>query len=176
MNIWGHFRTITRHRHLVMKNCFKVGLYRQGLCHDLSKYMPTEFLAGARYYQGTRSPNAAQREAEGYSESWMHHKGRNRHHFEYWTDLNPVTRRYEAAPMPYRYVVESFMDRIAASKVYKGAAYEPGTCELAYLDYSAEAELMHPETLAALKKLLTMLRDRGEAETFAHIRATLRTR
>ena len=43
MNIWGHFRTITQHKLLVMKACFYVGLYKQGLLHDLSKYSPSEF-------------------------------------------------------------------------------------------------------------------------------------
>ena len=84
MQAWKHFKTITKHKLLVMEGCFKVGLYWQGITHDLSKYSPTEFLVGARYFQGTRSPNAAEREAKGYSEAWMHHKGRNRHHYEYW--------------------------------------------------------------------------------------------
>lgn len=83
MNIWGHFKTITAHKLLVMKYCFKIGLYKQGLLHDLSKYAPSEFLVGARYYQGTRSPNNAEREDTGVSTAWMHHKGRNKHHFEY---------------------------------------------------------------------------------------------
>ncbi len=60
---WEHFKTVTYHRHLVRQGCFKVGLYRQGLLHDLSKYSPTEFLVGAKYYQGNRSPNNAEREA-----------------------------------------------------------------------------------------------------------------
>ena len=97
---WGHLKTITRHRFLVMVGCFRVGLIRQGLTHDLSKYSTTEFLEGARYYQGTRSPNAAEREDKGYSEAWMHHKGRNRHHYEYWTDMSPETHRYEPVMMP----------------------------------------------------------------------------
>ena len=42
MNIWGHFRTITQHKLLVMKACFYVGLYKQGLLHDV-KYSPSEF-------------------------------------------------------------------------------------------------------------------------------------
>ena len=86
MNAWGHFKTITSHKFLVMKYCFKVGLYKQGFLHDLSKYSPTEFMVGAKYYQGTRSPNNAEREATGVSTSWLHHKGRNKHHFEYWVD------------------------------------------------------------------------------------------
>ena len=67
MKAFRHFQTITQHKLIVMKECFQVGLYRQGLLHDLSKYSPAEFLAGARYYQGNRSPNNAQREKIGYS-------------------------------------------------------------------------------------------------------------
>ena len=66
---WHHFKTITMHRILVMQGCFKMGLYWQGLTHDLSKYSPTEFKTGVQYYQGDKSPNAAEREAKGYSES-----------------------------------------------------------------------------------------------------------
>ena len=88
MKPWSHFRTITKHKMMVMKYCFRVGLYRQGLMHDLSKYSPAEFLVGAKYYQGTRSPNNAEREAIGVSTAWLHHKGRNKHHFEYWVDYS----------------------------------------------------------------------------------------
>ena len=70
----AHFRTITHHRHVVCRECFQVGLYWQGLTHDLSKYSPTEFWVGARYYQGTRSPNNAEREDKGLSTSWLHHR------------------------------------------------------------------------------------------------------
>ena len=82
----GHFTTITRHKILVMKECFKIGLYKQGLTHDLSKYSPTEFLVGCKYYQGNRSPNEIERREKGYSAAWLHHKGRNKHHLEYWID------------------------------------------------------------------------------------------
>ena len=102
---WGHLSTITKHRTLVMIHCFKVGLYWRGLTHDLSKYSPTEFLVGVRYYQGNRSPNTAEREDKGVSTAWMHHKGRNKHHFEYWTDLQIGTRQYVPVPMPTEYLV-----------------------------------------------------------------------
>ena len=78
MGNWrGHFTTITTHKLRVMKYCFRVGLYRQGLLHDLSKYGPTEFLVGVKYYQGNRSPNEVERLDKGYSAAWLHHKGRN---------------------------------------------------------------------------------------------------
>ena len=170
---WGHFKTITHHRFLVMAGCFRVGLIRQGLTHDLSKYSPTEFWEGARYYQGNRSPNAAEREDKGYSEAWMHHKGRNRHHYEYWTDMNRQTRSYESVPMPKRYLAEMVMDRIAACKTYEGKAYTPASA-LNYFLKSRERELMHPKTREELEVLLRMLQDRGEGETYRYIRQMLK--
>ena len=89
MHPWLHLKTITRHKLLVMHYCFRIGLYKQGLLHDLSKYSPVEFLVGCKYYQGDRSPNNAEREETGLSLSWLHHKGRNRHHYEYWIDYVP---------------------------------------------------------------------------------------
>ena len=122
MNAWKHFKTITHHKYLVMKGCFKVGLYKQGILHDMSKYSPSEFWVGIKYYQGNRSPNNAEREAIGYSSAWLHHKGRNKHHYEYWIDysIKEISGGMAPAPMPNKYIVEMLMDRIAACKVYNG--------------------------------------------------------
>ena len=124
-NIWKHFKTITYHKILVMQGCFKIGLYKQGILHDLSKYSPSEFWVGVKYYQGTQSPNNAEREALGYSSAWLHHKGRNRHHYEYWLDYTATGKRGEIVPvpMPDRYIAEMLADRIAASKIYSGNSY-----------------------------------------------------
>lgn len=172
MKAWKHFKTITYHRWLVREGCFRVGLYWQGLIHDISKYSPTEFRSGIRYYQGTRSPNAAERELKGYSEAWMHHKGCNRHHYEYWTDMSLETRNYEPVPVPRKYLVEMVMDRRAACLVYEGKNYTPGSA-LNYLLRSREKDLMHPETKRQLEYILTMLRDAGEQETFRYLRQSV---
>ncbi len=169
MKPWQHFKTITKHKFLVMDGCFRVGLIRQGLAHDLSKYSFTEFWNGARYYQGTRSPNAAEREDKGYSEAWMHHKGRNRHHYEYWTDMNMETKQYEAMPMPRKYLVEMVMDRRAACMTYQGKHYTAAS-PFNYFDGSVEKERMHPKTRRELGFLLEMLRDKGEKETFRYLK------
>ena len=169
MHPFRHFRTITKHRHKVIAHCLKVGIFWQGLGHDLSKYAPVEFWAGARYYVGTRSPNELEREKIGYSTAWMHHKGRNRHHFEYWTDYNPKTRRMEPVPMPDRYIVEMFCDRVAAGKIYNGKSYND-TMPLAYFKRGMDTRRIHPETSAKLERLLTMLAEKGEKETFSYIR------
>ena len=173
MKIKEHFQTITYHRQLVMKYCFRVGLYWQGLTHDLSKYSPTEFLVGAKYFQGDRSPNNAEKEAKGYSSSWLHHKGRNKHHFEYWMDYTmPGTsdQLLEGVKMPVRYVVEMFMDRIAACKVYQKDAYTDAS-PLEYHERSKRVkQIMHPETIDLIEKLMKMLAEEGEKKTFAYTR------
>lgn len=172
MKAWQHFKTITHHRWLVRGSCFRVGLYWQGLTHDLSKYSPTEFRVGARYYQGNRSPNAVERAEKGFSTAWIHHKGRNRHHYEYWTDLNLETCRYESVPMPRRYLVEMVMDRRAACMTYQGAAYTDASA-WEYFAASRERKLMHPQLERELGFLLEMLRDQGEQATFRYIRESV---
>ena len=170
MKALKHLQTINHHKLLVMKHCFKVGLYKQGLLHDLSKYSPTEFLVGCKFYQGTRSPNNAEREVKGYSAAWLHHKGRNRHHYEYWLDYSTdLNEGIIGMKMPVRYVVEMFLDRIAASKVYIGEAYNDSD-PLRYYENGRAGELMHPETRALLEKLLHMLAEKGEEETYRYIR------
>ncbi len=165
-----HFCTITKHKFLVTKECFRVGLYRQGLLHDLSKYSWTEFRVGCRYYQGNRSPNNAEREDRGYSSAWLHHKGRNKHHYEYWIDYSlDGTGLLAGMRMPVRYVVEMFLDRIAASKVYKGSRYRDSD-PLEYYMNGKAGELMHPETRKLLEKLLHMLAEQGEETTYQYIR------
>ncbi len=169
---WQHFKTITYHKYLVMKGCFQIGLYRQGLLHDLSKYTPTEFRVGMQYYQGTRSPNNAEREEKGYSAAWMHHKGRNRHHYEYWSDYSIVEQGMVPVPMPTVYVLEMFMDRIAASKVYRKELYT-NRDSLDYFLSSKDLKLMHEKTKKQLEFLLRMLARDGEEKTFRYIRTKI---
>ena len=169
----AHFRTITKHRHKVIAHCAKAGIFWQGLFHDLSKYSPTEFLPGARYYLGNRSPNEGEREAYGYSKAWLHHKGRNRHHFEYWVDYNPKTRSQEPVKMQLRFVVEMFCDRVAASKIYQGKNYTDD-CALKYFEHGKSHRKICPETADLLEKWLKMLAEKGEKETFAYIRQFVR--
>ena len=171
MNVWGHFKTITSHKLLVMKYCFKVGLYRQGLLHDLSKYSPTEFLVGAKYYQGTRSPNNAEREETGLSTSWLHHKGRNKHHFEYWVDYGIGAEHVLAGmPMPRKYIAEMIMDRISASRVYSPQGYTDAS-PLAYYEKGKEKLwFIHEDTKEQLEDLLKMLAVKGEAATLSYIK------
>ncbi len=169
MNFFKHFYTITKHRHQVIRHCFKAGIGFQGLFHDLSKYSPIEFRSGIKYYQGTRSPNEMERETNGYSLAWIHHKGRNRHHFEHWSDYNPKTKIMEPVKMPIKYVIEMFCDRVAASKIYQGKNYTDSSA-LEYFMKGKGRRVIHPETSDLLEKLLIMLSAEGEEKTFAYLK------
>ncbi len=165
-----HLKTINRHKMLVLQHCFAVGLYRQGILHDLSKYSWTEFSVGAKYYQGNRSPNDAEREDKGYTSSWLHHKGRNKHHLEYWIDYSlDKSKGLVGMEMPKEYVIEMLCDRIAACKIYNKENYNQRQ-PLEYYMRGRAGKLLHPESKKLLEKYLTMLADKGEEYTFRYIK------
>lgn len=173
INAVRHFRTITKHRMIVMRYCFRAGLYRQGLTHDLSKYSPTEFLVGAKYYKGVYSPNNAEREDIGVSTSWLHHKGRNKHHFEYWIDYptDPTKGKGLAgSKMPRRYVAEMVFDRVAACRVYKGDEYNDSQPLQYFLRSKDFSWYIHPVTKKELEFLLRMWEKLGEEKTIFYIK------
>lgn len=173
MNFFGHLKTINHHKWLVMKYCFKIGLYKQGLMHDMSKYTLTEFLPGIKYFQGNQSPNNIERLEKGYSTAWLHHKGRNKHHLEYWIDYLPTdSKPLGGMKMPVKYVAEMLCDRLAASKNYNKEKYTDAD-SWNYYKKTKEHYLMHPETRAILEKLLLMLKDEGEETTFTYIKNIL---
>ncbi|SFG31390.1 DUF5662 family protein [Oribacterium sp. WCC10] len=175
-NAWRHFMTVNRHKWEVMKNCFRIGLYKQGILHDLSKYSWTEFKTGIMYFQGNRSPNTAERLETGVSVAWLHHKGRNKHHYEYWCDYD-IDHKGEliGCRMPYRYVAEMFCDRVAASKIYKGKEYDDG-CPWEYYLPAKETKLIEAKTKQELEELLLMLKNEGEEKTFEYLKSEVARR
>lgn len=170
MEVKKHLETILNHKRLVREGCFKVGLYRQGIMHDWSKYSPVEFLVGCKYYQGYMSPNNAERKEKGYSAAWLHHKGRNKHHMEYWIDYSPnKDEGICGMEMPVKYVVEMYIDRVSACKNYQKEEYTDRS-PLEYYEHGKPKYILHPNTQALLEKLLTMLAQQGEDETYEYIR------
>ncbi len=144
--------------------------------HDLSKYSPSEFWVGVKYFQGDRSPNNAEREDKGYSAAWLHHKGRNKHHYEYWIDYNSHVGPGEdimiPVPMPDKYIAEMIMDRIAASKTYRGKEYKDSD-PLDYYWKGTQNAPLHKYTRERLLKYLEMLANEGEEKTFKAIKNEL---
>ncbi|MBQ0065698.1 MAG: catalase [Firmicutes bacterium] len=164
--IKGHLKTINKHKIEVTKLCFRCHLYKQGLLHDLSKYSYCELKTGFKYYQGYRSPIDAQKEDIGYSLSWLHHKGRNKHHWEYWLDnsMNGVV----AIEMPVNYVIEMFCDRVAASMIYQKDKYTDSSA-LEYYEKGRNKILIHPNTDKLIHHLLTYLSEHGLDATIDYI-------
>ena len=165
-NLIKHTILVTKHRWVVFKLCCKVGEPWRGFVHDLSKFSPTEFWESVKYYQGNKSPIPVARREKGFSDAWLHHKGRNKHHWEYWLDFG-VDGIY-ACKMPTNYVIEMFCDRVAASMIYQKEKYTDSSA-LEYYENGRGKILIHPETDALIHHLLKYLSENGLDQTIHYI-------
>lgn len=138
-NFFGHLHTVNKHKFYVFKLSIKAGIPIRGLLHDLSKYSITEFFEGVKYYNGKRSPIGLCKNEEGYSKAWLHHKGRNKHHFEYWLD---ITATNKTPIMPYKYAIEMVCDTIAAGLTYNGKSWRNDT-QLEYFKKRKDKDLIN---------------------------------
>ncbi len=164
-----HFRTITKHKYYVMKLCFRFGLYKQGLKHDLSKYSWCEFSTGAKYYLGYKSPNSNERDQIGYSSAFLNNQGRNKHNWEYWIDF--TSNGIITIEMPIKYVVEMFCDRVAATMVYQGDNFD-FTAPLDYYNKTRFYYIINEKTDYIIKDMLTHLANTNLDETVEYIKRT----
>jgi hypothetical protein len=155
---FGHLRTVHKHRKMVRKLCFKCGLYWQGLTHDLSKYSPTEFWNGVKFYTGTKSPHVGERKKKGYSEAWLHHHNRNKHHAEYWVDI--VDGKSTPISIPRKYLIEMICDRVAASMTYLGDDYTDAAALEYYISHRDENQF-NVDTRIRLEHILQEIKLSG---------------
>ena len=160
-NIIGHTKTIVKHRWIVFKLACRAGIPWRGFVHDLSKFSPTEFWEGVKYYVGVHSPITEAKKDKGYSEAWLHHKGRNKHHPEYWVD-------YDVDPLvpviPYKYAVEKVCDDLSAGIVYNGKNW---TQDVQYNYYMRQREivLINPKIDNFLVEVYSQVKDNGIEKT-----------
>ena len=167
-----HTETILNHISIVRDLCYQMGIPELGNAHDLSKFSPDEFDI-YKWANGKKSPHDNARDELGYSPSWIHHKARNPHHWEYWTDISPTEHRYAAVPMPRRYLAEMICDRMAAGKTYHGSTYKDSD-PLDYFLHGSAKDAMNPQTAKELTHFLTQLRDEGEEAMFASLKKWVR--
>lgn len=160
-NIVKHFLLITKHKWVVLKLCIKVGIPWRGLLHDLSKYSPTEFWESARYFNGKYSPITDCKNEKGYSKAWLHHKGRNRHHPEYWFDH---TAPDKTPLIPYPYVAEMICDKMAAGMIYNGNNFTKDT-ELIYWQKESQHTHLNPKIKEMLTDIFTQVSQNGVKKT-----------
>lgn len=150
-NVVKHFKLITHHKWLVFKLCCKIGEPWRGFMHDWSKYSPTEFFEGVKYYVGTHSPIKECKKDIGYSKAWLHHKGRNKHHAEYWYD----DRAPQPMPiMPYKYAAEMICDKLAAGMAYEGKNFTK-EYELKYWENEREKICLNENVKKFVTEVLT---------------------
>ena len=102
-NIFKHIKLVLKHKWIVFKLCCKVGIPWRGFMHDWSKFSIEEFWESIKYYDGHKSPIVVCKKENGYSKAWLHHKGRNKHHPEYWIDMS----------LPEKTVIMPFLHLIA---------------------------------------------------------------
>lgn len=161
-SFFGHLGVVIRHKHRVFVNCIRCGIPFRGLVHDLSKFSPTEFFESVRYFNGKRSPIGICRRETGMSYAWLHHKGRNKHHIEYWLDPE-----CEVTPaMPYKYAVECICDKLAATRTYLGRDYTDDKPLWHWEKYGSKVD-GNPKTMAFLTAVFEDVRDMGEAHVLS---------
>ena len=156
-NLFKHLALVTKHRFMVFKFCLMCGIGWQGFIHDLSKYSITELRESLKYFNGSHSPLADAKIDQGYSLAWLHHKGRNKHHHEYWYDYTAP----DATPlMPFKYVLEMICDNISAAKTYNGDNYTD-ICPLEYWLKVRNISRVNPRIDRILIEVYTLLDEKG---------------
>ncbi len=162
-NFVNHFKTVCKHKYWVLVFCVKAGIPIQGIMHDLSKFSPSEFLESVKYYQGNRSPIDACKEENGYSGAWMHHKGRNKHHYEYWQDN--FDGGGEPIQIPFKYALEMVCDYLGAGKAYHGKNFTPDK-ELDWWNGKKSKPLaMHPQTKIFVDLMMNKMANDGNYDS-----------
>ena len=140
----GHLKVVCKHRFKVFCLCVRAGIIWRGLVHDLSKFSPNEFIESVRYFSGDKSPISNCKKENGYSKAWLHHKGRNKHHYEYCYDLTSTL-----PIIPYPYFAEMICDNIAAGMTYLGKKWTK--------DYQLKYFLIHKDSVKMPKKMIDLL-------------------
>lgn len=160
VRIFKHVKLVTKHRWYVFIYAVKAGIPWRGLIHDLSKFSPVEFCESVKYYNGTRSPLHACRDDIGYSRAWLHHKGRNKHHFEYWEDISKTER--VGVFLPYKYMVEALCDKLSAGKVYNGKKWNQKEPIKYWINVESKAPVAkHPGSVEFMNTALQKVADEG---------------
>lgn len=152
-----HIKLVFKHKWLVFKFSCKLGIPLRGLMHDFSKFSFEEFGESVKYYDGKMSPIVKSKKYNGYSKAWLHHKGRNKHHYEYWVDFDSL----EVAPViPYKYMAEMICDKISASITYNGKNWTRNS-EYDYWMREREKIIVNPKIDRFLTEVFTQVKDNG---------------
>ena len=161
INVFKHLHLVNKHRWLVFKLSVRAGIPFRGLVHDLSKYSPTEFFESVKYFNGKKSPITICKKENGYSKAWLHHKGRNKHHFEYWYDFNTLDK---TPVIPYKYTVELICDTLAAGMAYQGKSWKTSS-QIEYFEKRKDLEYINENIKQVIREVYKQVDEEGIKKT-----------
>ena len=164
-----HFLLVCNHKKYVFKYCCKAGIILRGLKHDLSKFSPVEFFESVKYFSGDKSPIDNCKAEKGYSKAWLHHKGRNSHHYEYWQDN--FDKGGTPLQMPFKDALEMVCDYLGAGKAYskKNFTYE-GEYKW-WQNKKRNGIAMHPQTKAFIEMMMKQMAKENSCDCIRKKRA-----
>lgn len=129
---WKYLKYVFRHKWYVLVECFKMGLIWRGICHDLSKFLPGEFVPYARFFYGKypslenvhgdmRNRIQVYKEdvARSFDLAWLLHQKRNDHHWQWWI-LTEDDGGTKIMPMSINAIKELVCDWIGAGMAISG--------------------------------------------------------
>lgn len=79
-----YFLYVVRHKWYVMMMCFRFKLYWRGIVHDMSKFLPSEFIPYANYFGCLQDVSKGSPTDIKFQKAWKLHYNRNDHHPEGW--------------------------------------------------------------------------------------------
>ena len=156
MKYLKYFKYVLVHKWFVMIECFKAGLLYQGLVHDNSKFLLSEFIPYMNHFFGDAKPI---RDKTGYYKptdtgdkefdyAWFLHQKRNKHHWQWWV-LPDGEGTVKIMEMADEYLEEMLCDWRGAGKAQKNK-----TGVGAWYSANKNKMKLHPETIKLLEDKL----------------------
>lgn len=154
---WHSLVYLLRHKWLVFVECCRLGIPWLGIIHDLSKFLPDEFIAYTRYFYGDyptwdevkRMPmfvKTKESVKNDFNRAWLEHQHRNKHHFQHWI-LHGDDGGVWTITMPHKYLLEMVAD-------WKGASRIAGGNGRVWYEKHKEQTLLTPEQRQEFEELL----------------------
>jgi hypothetical protein len=140
------------HKWHVFIECCRYGVPWRGISHDMSKFLPSEFIAYANYYfdnhiSSQRTDVQIDQEKSPFCLAWLIHQKRNRHHWQWWI-LHGEENHPQVIPIPEKYVKEMVAD-------WRGAGKAQGLPDtLAWYQANKDKMILHRSTRMKVEQLL----------------------
>jgi hypothetical protein len=123
-----YLKALLRHKWFVFLEACKLGIPFLGIVHDISKFLPDEFIPYARFFYGEYEGLKKEVVKEDFDRAWLKHLHRNKHHWQRWLLINDngiviqypekTFKQVEPQNIPPRYLSEMIADWRGAGRAY----------------------------------------------------------